>query len=297
MKIALIATASVAAVKTAELAAVLSKDYSLNISFTRDAERFDFFPALKKKLSALIKNEIESSDVVLIAPATADFMYQLARGITEEVPANGLALSVISAFRKGAEIFIAPAMNYRMWQHPAVQANYDILLKSGVVFIGPDKGRMACGDEGYGRMTEPQEIAEFVNGKKPLEEQIKLKELWLKEIPFVPSKGKILYAIDESMPEEEIDKIAKNTNAHAIAIANSKEREKFLREKLLFPVTVRHYEIKGMNGLEHIKLPEQSSRFIFPFVSEKLRQDMLFGRADNLVLCAYLASKIPVEIR
>ena len=318
MKLALIATASVAAIKTSELAEILSEAYSLNISFTKETERFGFFPILKKKLSAqkVVFNsasEIESSDVVLVAPVTADFMYQLARGLTEEVPLHRLsdiALSVIAAFRGGAELFIAPAMNYKMWQHSAVQANYEILLKSGAVFIGPDKGKMACGDIGYGRMTEPSDIAEtmkrFLSGEKSKEEyskeQANLKELWMQQIPFVQEEGtdKILYAIDEDMPEEQINNLVKeaaekNIKAHAIAIANSEEREKFLREKILFPVTIRHYEIKGMDGLEHIKLPEQSARFIFPFVSEKLRQDLLFGRADNLVLCTHLASKIPVE--
>jgi len=96
-----------------------------------------------------------SADLVLVAPATADLIGKVANGL-----ANDLASTALLATDK--PVLMAPAMNVRMWEHPAVQRNLATLREDGVHFIGPDSGAMACGEYGLGRMAEPDAIAAAV---------------------------------------------------------------------------------------------------------------------------------------
>jgi len=96
-----------------------------------------------------------SADLVVVAPATADLMAKCAAGL-----ANDLASTALLATDK--PVLMAPAMNVRMWEHPAVRRNLETLKADGVAFVGPDEGAMACGEYGPGRMAEPDAIAEAV---------------------------------------------------------------------------------------------------------------------------------------
>jgi len=96
-----------------------------------------------------------SADLVVVAPATADLMAKAANGL-----ANDLASTTLLATDK--PVLMAPAMNVRMWNHPATQRNLATLKGDGVVFVGPDDGAMACGEFGPGRMAEPAVIADAV---------------------------------------------------------------------------------------------------------------------------------------
>lgn len=91
------------------------------------------------------------ADLVVVAPATADLLARMAAGM-----ANDLALTALLATDK--PILAAPAMNVRMWLHPATQANVATLAGRGVRFAGPEVGDMACGEYGPGRMAEPAAI-------------------------------------------------------------------------------------------------------------------------------------------
>ena len=91
------------------------------------------------------------ADLVVVAPATADLMAKMAAGL-----ANDLASTALMATDK--PVLIAPAMNVRMWQHPATQRNIETLKQDGVLFVGPEEGDMACGEYGLGRMSEPADI-------------------------------------------------------------------------------------------------------------------------------------------
>jgi len=91
------------------------------------------------------------ADLIVVAPATADLMAKMAGGI-----ASDLASTVLMATDK--PVLIAPAMNVRMWEHPATQRNLEILRRDGIASIGPNEGDMACGEFGFGRMAEPSEI-------------------------------------------------------------------------------------------------------------------------------------------
>ncbi|MFT6462802.1 MAG: phosphopantothenoylcysteine decarboxylase/phosphopantothenate--cysteine ligase, partial [Maricaulis maris] len=96
-----------------------------------------------------------SADLVVVAPATADLMAKAATGL-----ANDLASTTLLATDK--PVLMAPAMNVRMWEHPATQRNLATLKGDGVHFIGPDEGDMACGEFGPGRLAEPDVIADAV---------------------------------------------------------------------------------------------------------------------------------------
>ncbi|HEX3181271.1 MAG TPA: bifunctional phosphopantothenoylcysteine decarboxylase/phosphopantothenate--cysteine ligase CoaBC [Beijerinckiaceae bacterium] len=91
------------------------------------------------------------ADLLVVAPATADLLAKLANGL-----ANDLASTLLLA--TDMKVLAAPAMNLRMWLHPATQRNVAILRKDGVLFVGPENGDMACGEYGPGRMAEPLEI-------------------------------------------------------------------------------------------------------------------------------------------
>jgi len=96
-----------------------------------------------------------SADLVVIAPASANFLAKMAHG-----RADDLAATVLLATDK--DTLAAPAMNVRMWQHPATQANLATLSQRGVRFVGPDDGDMACGEYGPGRMAEPAAILDAI---------------------------------------------------------------------------------------------------------------------------------------
>ncbi|AUQ55250.1 bifunctional phosphopantothenoylcysteine decarboxylase/phosphopantothenate--cysteine ligase CoaBC [Phaeobacter inhibens] len=99
-----------------------------------------------------------SADLLVVAPATADLMAKMANG-----HANDLASTLLLA--TDTPVLLAPAMNVRMWQHPATQRNLEILLADGVACVGPDEGGMACGEFGPGRLAEPDAIVTAIVAK------------------------------------------------------------------------------------------------------------------------------------
>jgi phosphopantothenoylcysteine decarboxylase/phosphopantothenate--cysteine ligase len=92
-----------------------------------------------------------SADLIVVAPATADLMAKMANGLCGDL-ASTLLLAT------DTDVLVAPAMNVRMWEHPATKANLATLTSRGVRVVGPNEGSMACGEYGYGRMAEPLEI-------------------------------------------------------------------------------------------------------------------------------------------
>ncbi|WP_299957202.1 bifunctional phosphopantothenoylcysteine decarboxylase/phosphopantothenate--cysteine ligase CoaBC [uncultured Roseobacter sp.] len=98
------------------------------------------------------------ADLVVVAPATADLMAKMAGGL-----ANDLASTVLLA--TDTPVLVAPAMNVRMWQHPATQRNLTTLSQDGVSVVGPNDGDMACGEFGPGRMAEPLEIVAAIEAR------------------------------------------------------------------------------------------------------------------------------------
>jgi phosphopantothenoylcysteine decarboxylase / phosphopantothenate---cysteine ligase len=95
-------------------------------------------------------------DVIVIAPATADFIAKLAQGVADDL------LSTLCLARE-CPLLVAPAMNRQMWDNPATQRNLKQLRTDGIVILGPDAGDQACGETGMGRMLEPEDLAHQVD--------------------------------------------------------------------------------------------------------------------------------------
>ena len=163
-KILLIICGGIAAYKSLELIRLLKKNGStVKTILTKNAKKFitplSVVSLSQEKIYSNLfdfKNEAEMdhislsrwSDVILIAPATANTISKLANGIVDD-----LASTVILASNK--KIFLAPAMNVRMWEHVSNKKNINKLIDFGYRIIGPEIGDMACGEYGQGKMTEP----------------------------------------------------------------------------------------------------------------------------------------------
>jgi len=107
------------------------------------------------------------ADLIVVSPASADILAKMAAGLADD-----LATTVLLATDK--PVLAAPAMNVRMWDHPATQANLETLKSRGVSIVGPTEGPMACGEFGYGRLAEPMDIVAAIleklgvdSGSKP----------------------------------------------------------------------------------------------------------------------------------
>lgn len=136
---------------------------------TPGAERFvtaETFRALARRPAAEdVYLHLTRADLLLIAPCTANTLAKLAHGLADNVLTE-------AALAHRGPILVAPAMNPRMWAHPATRANAETLRGRGVVLVGPDEGETAEGELGVGRMSEPEEIAraaeELLVGKSRL---------------------------------------------------------------------------------------------------------------------------------
>jgi phosphopantothenoylcysteine decarboxylase/phosphopantothenate--cysteine ligase len=98
----------------------------------------------------------DSADIVVVAPATANIIGKAANGICDDL----LSTTLCACWKK--KVFFVPAMNERMWNNPAVQKNVKTLKEIGFEIIGPQIGRLACGEEGIGRMAEVADIIELL---------------------------------------------------------------------------------------------------------------------------------------
>lgn len=107
----------------------------------------------------------EAASLLVVAPATANFIGKYANGIADD------ALTTLAIAFPGP-VVLAPAMNPRMWEHPAVRHNVQILRERGVRLVGPAAGHVACGLPGEGRMSEPDEIFSAVTALLPLNKLI-----------------------------------------------------------------------------------------------------------------------------
>jgi phosphopantothenoylcysteine decarboxylase len=169
-KIVLGVTGSIAAHKAADLASLLTKQGNeVYVVMTADAQRFvtplPFKILSRHPVVADLYDEEEGwkpthikladeADLLLIAPATANTIAKMAQGLADD------ALTCIAlALNPDAKLLIAPAMNGKMWLHPATQQNVKVLKSRGAEFIGPDKGMLSCGYEGLGRLWPVDQVA------------------------------------------------------------------------------------------------------------------------------------------
>lgn len=161
-------SAGIAAYKAPELVRRLrERGADVRVAMTRGAKEF-ISPLTLQAVSGhrvhetLLDTEAEAgmghielarwADDIVVAPATADLIARLAAGLADDLLTTTLLAS-------RARVWLAPAMNHVMWDHPAVRANVGKLRERGAGVLGPDAGSQACGEEGYGRMLAPEEIA------------------------------------------------------------------------------------------------------------------------------------------
>ena len=166
-------TGSIAAYKAIDLASLLTKaGHQIHVVMTNDALKFATtlpFKTLSRRpvVTDLYDEEegwkpthitlADSADMLLIAPATANVIAKMAHGIADD------ALTCIAlALNPKAKVVIAPAMNGKMWGHPATQQNVAIVQARGAIFVGPDTGMLSCGYEGVGRLEVVDQIAKRV---------------------------------------------------------------------------------------------------------------------------------------
>ena len=167
-------TAGIAAYKAAELARLLIRDGAeVQVVMTVSASEFIGPMTLQAITGRPVRNTLFDeqheaamghielarwADLILVAPATADFLAQLAAGMAHDL------LSTL-CLASTAPLMVAPAMNQAMWLHSATRSNVELLRSRGVHLLGPDEGVQACGDTGPGRMIEPEALASAVRGR------------------------------------------------------------------------------------------------------------------------------------
>ena len=149
-------TGGIAAYKACELLRLLVKDgHDVTPVLTPDAERFvtaHTFEALARKEAPRdLYPHLVDADLLVVAPLSANTLAKLAHGLADNVLTQA-ALAV------RGPVLVAPAMNVRMWEHPATQENVRLLASRGVHLVGPEEGDLAEGEHGPGRMSEPEDI-------------------------------------------------------------------------------------------------------------------------------------------
>jgi phosphopantothenoylcysteine decarboxylase/phosphopantothenate--cysteine ligase len=149
-------TGGIAAYTACDLVRLHVKDgHEVTPNQTPDAERFvttHTFEALARREAARdLYPHLADADLLVIAPLSANTLAKLAHGLADNVLTQA-ALAV------RAPVLVAPAMNMRMWEHPATRANLELLVGRGVHVIGPEEGELAEGEHGAGRMSEPEDV-------------------------------------------------------------------------------------------------------------------------------------------
>ena len=289
-KILLIICGGIAAYKSLEIIRLLKKNgSSVKTILTNNAKNF-VTPLSVASLSQekvytdLFNSDNESemdhislsrwSDLILIAPATANTISKISFGLSDD-----LASTVVFASDK--KIFIAPAMNVRMWEHKSNKENLKKLIDFGHEIIGPETGEMACGEYGMGKMSEPEIILNYINNYfKTLENKKKFKALvtagptheYLDPVRFITNKssGKQGYEIAKSLSENGFDTtlISGPTNLNPIKDVNLikvKSADEMLKATLnnlpadvaVFSAAVSDFKVKN-NEEQKIKKDEFS---------------------------------------
>ncbi|WP_319497144.1 bifunctional phosphopantothenoylcysteine decarboxylase/phosphopantothenate--cysteine ligase CoaBC [uncultured Cohaesibacter sp.] len=166
-RILLVISGGIAAFKALDIIRLLLKEGAgVQVIMTRAATEFvapltiatlTGKPVLTELFDLTRESEIghielsRAADLVVVAPATANLIAKMANGIADDLPSTMLLAT-------DKPVLVAPAMNVRMWYHPATQRNLATLQQDGLHFVGPAVGMMACNEEGPGRLSEPEEI-------------------------------------------------------------------------------------------------------------------------------------------
>ena len=230
------------------------------------------------------------ADVILVAPATANTISKLSSGSSDD-----LASTVILASDK--DIFLTPAMNVRMWEHPSTKENLNKLRSYGYKVIGPEVGGMACGEFGKGKMTEPKNIFQIIEAYfGELKKNQKLKALvtagptneYIDPVRFITNKssGKQGYALAKSLADRGFQttlisgptNLQVDDNINLINVETADEMFKAALENLpvdvaIFSAAVADFKVKAekhekIKKQDHLHLDLEKNIDILNYVSK-----------------------------
>jgi phosphopantothenoylcysteine decarboxylase/phosphopantothenate--cysteine ligase len=318
-KILLIICGGISAYKSLELIRLLKKqDVEVKTILTKNAKEF-VTPLSVASLSQgkvyddlfNVENEAEMdhislsrwADVILVVPVTANTISKLSAGSSDD-----LASTVILASNK--DVFLTPAMNVRMWEHPSTKQNLNKLKSYGYKIIGPEIGGMACGEFGEGKMTEPKDIFQTIEAYfGELNKNQKLKALvtagptneYIDPVRFITNKssGKQGYALAKSLAKRGFQttlisgptNLQVNSNINLIKVETADEMFKATQENLptdvaIFSAAVADFKIKErknekMKKQEYLNLELEKNIDILNYVSKhnSLRPKLVIGFA------------------
>jgi phosphopantothenoylcysteine decarboxylase/phosphopantothenate--cysteine ligase len=318
-KILLIICGGISAYKSLELIRLLKKqDVKVKTILTKRAKEF-ITPLSVASLSQgkvyddlfNAENEAEMdhislsrwADVILVVPATANTISKLSAGSSDD-----LASTVILASDK--DIFLTPAMNVRMWEHPSTKQNLNKLKSYGYKIIGPEIGDMACGEFGEGKMTEPNDIFKIIESYfSELNKNQKLKALvtagptneYIDPVRFITNKssGKQGYTLAKSLAKRGFQttlisgptNLQIDSNINLIKVETADEMFKATQENLpadvaIFSAAVGDFRIKErknekMKKQEYLNLKLEKNIDILNYVSKhnSLRPRLVIGFA------------------
>jgi phosphopantothenoylcysteine decarboxylase / phosphopantothenate---cysteine ligase len=243
------------------------------------------------------------ADVILVAPATANTISKLSTGSSDD-----LASTVILASDK--DIFLTPAMNVRMWEHPSTKQNLNKLKSYGYKIIGPETGDMACGEFGEGKMTDPKDIFQAIEAYfSKFNKNQKLKALvtagptqeYIDPVRFITNKssGKQGYALAKSLAKRGFQttlisgptNMQADNNINLIKVETANEMLKATQENLpadvaIFSAAVADFKIKEKKNEKikknnHLNLELEKNIDILDYISKhnSLRPKLVIGFA------------------
>jgi len=319
IKILLIICGGISAYKSLELIRLFKKQGTqVKTILTKSAKEF-ITPLSVASLSQekvyddlfSVQNEAEMdhislsrwADIILVAPATANTISKLSNGSSDD-----LASTVILASDK--DIFLTPAMNVRMWEHPATKQNLNKLKSYGYKIIGPEVGDMACGEFGEGKMTEPKNIFQTIEAYfDELKKNQKLKALvtagptneYIDPIRFITNKssGKQGYALAKSLAKRGFQttlisgptNLQIDNNINLIEVETANEMFKATQENLpadvaIFSAAVADFKVKKKKNekikkQDYLNLELEKNIDILNYVSKhnSLRPKLVIGFA------------------
>ncbi len=260
-------TGGIAAYKACELVRLLVQDgHEVTPVLTPDAERFvtaHTFEALARREAARdLYPHLADADLLVIAPLSANTLAKLAHGLADNVLTQA-ALAV------RGPVLVAPAMNVRMWEHEATQANLRLLVERGVHVIGPEAGELAEGEHGPGRMSEPEDVfarcLELLGADGPL-------------------RGKRVL-VSAGGTREPLDSVrfVGNRSSGKMGVSVAREARRRGAEVTL---VASNLAVPPPDGVEVVQAPS---------AADLAREVLAHGEADVVVMAAAVADYRPVE--
>jgi phosphopantothenoylcysteine decarboxylase / phosphopantothenate---cysteine ligase len=266
-------TGGIAAYKACELVRLLVKGgHDVLPLPTRGAERFvraeTFLALARKAKSEDPYPHLERADLLVIAPLTANTLARLAHGLADDVLTE-------AALAHRGPILVAPAMNTRMWEHPATQANAATLRERGVELIGPEAGELAEGEVGLGRMTEPDEIARRI-------EELLREPVTVTQSPLAGAR--VLVTAGGTREPLDAVRFLGNRSSGRMGVALAAEAR---RRGAIVTLLAANLAVPAPDGLEVVDVPTAAD------LEREARSRS--GAADVVVMAAAVADYRPAE--